>query len=126
MSWFEPCLTAFRRMLKSFGLRPGLASKEAVEISTSSGAEHADSDWDAFESFSNFTLHGTGGGGEKGGGKRLMQRVGLGTSQPGFFSSIFGLGGGTKASSSDYELVRTQLDGLSGISPLDDDDDLLF
>jgi len=101
----------------------------AVEVSGEGGPQtpestssHMDSDWnEAFESFMNFSLHGAGAA-ERGGGKRVMKNVGLGSS-PGFFSKWSQQG--SKASSSDYELVRTQLDGLSGLAT-DDDDDLLF
>jgi len=121
-------------MLRAIGLRTGdderLAAQAGEESATgtpSAADHHMDSDWDAFDSFANFSLHGTSGRPEQR-GKRIMQRVGLGSSgQPGFFSNLFG-GGSPKARASDYELVRTQLDGLSAISATadDDDDDLLF
>ena len=117
-------------MLSIFKARPTggavVVSGEGGPQTPECSSSHMDSDWnDAFDSFMNFSLHGTGAA-ERGGGKRVMKNVGLGRSSPGFFSSL--LGGsqqGSKASTSDYELVRTQLDGLSGLAT-DDDDDLLF
>ena len=115
-------------MLSFFKARPtgGAVEVEGGPQTPECSSSHMDSDWnDAFDSFMNFSLHGTGAA-ERGGGKRVMKNVGLARSSPGFFSSL--LGGsqqGSKASTSDYELVRTQLDGLSGLAT-DDDDDLLF
>ena len=98
----------------------------AVQNAAGNGAEvHSDSDWnDSFDSFINFSLHGRQE--QRGPGKKVMQRVGMGSST-GLLSQMFGGSfGSTKASSSEYELVRTQLDGLSGIAASIDDDDLLF
>lgn len=94
--------------------------RQGVNIPSIFDSDMDDEAWnDSFENFTKFSL------GDHGDGKRSMRRVGVASSSTrwtGIFSVFRPV---TATNSAQYELVRTQLDGLSSHGSLDEDD-LIF